>query len=50
MTKRVLDVQDNKEVSFMSLKSQKEKRMIQKKKIFEKIMSKNFPNLTEDTN
>lgn len=49
MTKRVLDTQDNKEVSFMSLKSQKEKRMIQKKN-FEKIMSKNFPNLTEDTN
>lgn len=48
MTKRVLDGQDNKKISFMSLKSQKEKRMIQKKQ-FEK-MSKNFPNLTEDTN
>ena len=46
MTKRVLDVQDNKEVSFMSLKSQKEKRMIQKK-FFEKIMTEISPNLVD---
>ena len=48
---RVSGIYEVKDLSFTSLKSQGRGEMDQcRKKIFEEIMAKNFPNLIEDIN